>query len=76
MTFPQFRKYKGINTWFKIEAKNQFTEIKKVGNQFQIHEVIAEQYPEKLMIQDMLNCYEDRWEEISEEEYLAIEKGI
>lgn len=74
--FPAFRKYKGINVWFKIADARHFIEIKQIGSKFSLHEVEAAQYPEMVFIQDMLTCYEGRWELIAAEEFDQImEKG-
>lgn len=71
--FPQYRKYLGIDTYYKIESDKRFIEISKVGSQTQKHIVEANQYPEMLRIQDMLSCLDNRWELITEKEYLAFE---
>ena len=63
-TFPIYRKYVGINVWFKILSEREFIEVKQVGTKKIITNVVAGQYPELLMIQDMIACYENRWEEI------------
>lgn len=62
MEFPQYRKYTGIDIWFKIINQSHFEEIKKVGEQLVFEDVRAIQYPEKLRIEDMLACHEGRWE--------------
>ncbi|MEX1001349.1 MAG: hypothetical protein WDZ35_04470 [Crocinitomicaceae bacterium] len=63
-TFPQYRKYKGIDRWFQITSARSFIEISKIGDRYVRDEIQANQFPEKLRIQDMLNCLEDRWEVI------------
>lgn len=63
--FPTYRKFVGINVWFKIENDRKFVEIKQIGSKFIIHTVIAEQYPEILLISDMLACLEGRWEKLN-----------
>ena len=60
--FPLFRKYVGIDVWFEIHSNNRFTEFKKVGSKMMKTEVEAVQFPEKLMIQDMIVCKDGRWE--------------
>ena len=64
LTFPIFRKYTGINVWYKILNDRHFIEIKQLGAKFIVHEVEALQYPEIIHIQDMIACREERWEEI------------
>ena len=69
VTFPLYRKYKEIDVWFKINSDSSFIEIKKVGTKVLKTEVEAEIFPEKQFIQDMISCFEGRWEKISEQEY-------
>lgn len=70
--FPTYRKFVGINVWFKIENDRKFVEIKQIGSKFIIHTVIAEQYPEILLISDMLACLEGRWEKIEPSEFQQV----
>ena len=68
--FPQYRKYAGIDTWYKIISEDLFVELKKVGKHIVMDEIEALQYPEKLRIQDMLECRDKAWEKVSEEEFV------
>ena len=70
MKFPQYRKYKNIETYFKIISENEFEEISSLGNKCIKHRIIARQYPEILRIQDMLNCEGGTWEVVMADEYL------
>lgn len=70
--FPTYRKFVGINVWFKIENDRKFVEIKQIGSKFIIHTVMAEQYPEILLISDMLACLEGRWEKIEASEFQQV----
>jgi len=63
--FPFYRKYVGIDTYFKIVGEKEFIEIKKVGKQFVKHHIVATQFPEMQLIKDMIDCYEGRWETIT-----------
>jgi len=63
--YPVYRKYKGLNVWFKIISDRSFIELKKLGERWIKHEVEAKQYPEIVLIQDMLRCADDRWEPMS-----------
>lgn len=69
MEFPQYRKYKGLDVWYKITSMDHFVELKKVGGTFITDEIHAKQHPEKLRIRDMLDCLEGRWELIGAEEF-------
>lgn len=70
--FPTYRKFVGINVWFKIENDRKFVEIKQIGSKFITHTMIAEQYPEILLIADMLDCLDNRWEKIEESEFQRV----
>ena len=72
MDFPQYRKYKNIETYFKIISEKKFEEISSLGGKYMQYKVIATKYPEMLRIQDMLSCKDQVWEIIEENEYLKI----
>ncbi|MDG1914837.1 MAG: hypothetical protein P8I55_09650 [Crocinitomix sp.] len=74
--FPVYRKYVGINVWFKILDEKVFIEIKQMGNRFLRQEVVANQYPEMVLIQDMIACHENRWEKMSESEFENTNKQV
>ena len=67
--FPTYRKYKNSKTFYKIINENSFEEISFIGEKAFLYQIKADQYPEFLRIQDMLNCLDDIWEEIDEESY-------
>jgi len=71
MDFPIYRKYKGIDVWFKIESPKHFTEYKLFGDELQQLEIVAKIYPEVQFINDMINCFEDRWEIVNEHDFKA-----
>ena len=48
MDFPQYRKYKNIETYFKIISEKEFEEISSLGNKYVKHSIVAKQYPEML----------------------------
>lgn len=68
MKYPIYRKYNGIDVWFKIESETQFVEYKKMGERLIMDTIIAKIFPEKQFIQDMINLYEERWIETTEAE--------
>jgi hypothetical protein len=76
MGFPVYRKYSGINVWFKIVDEKAFIEIKQIGTRFIRQEIVANQYPEMVLIQDMIVCHENRWEKISEAEFEIANKQV
>lgn len=56
MDYPQYRSITGFNRHYKIVSANEFIEAYQRNNEWFFQQVIAEQYPEKLRIQDMLKC--------------------
>jgi len=76
MDFPQYRKYKNIETYFKIISEKEFVELSLFGNKFVKHSIEAKQYPEILRIKDMLNCEEGTWEVLEETVYLQKETQV
>lgn len=71
-SFPQYRKYEGIDTWYKITGLDSFEEIVKMGEKYLHHTINATIYPEKLRILDMLECKDGLWVEIGEDDYMEI----
>jgi hypothetical protein len=53
--FPQFRKLSNDKVFYKIVNNSEFHEIQVVGKFAQLYIIEADQYPEILKIQDMLN---------------------
>lgn len=70
MDFPIYRKYIGIDVWFKIDSHSKFTEVKRIGEKRMVSEITAKIFPEKQFIVDMIKCYENRWEAVTEADYL------
>lgn len=71
MEYPQYRKYINIETYFIIHSAKTFEEYKVLGKKYFITKVEAVQYPEQLLIQDMLAKRDERWETISELDFLT-----
>ncbi len=53
--FPAYRKLPGAIRLYKIDSEKVFHEKQRMGNQILTYETIANQYPEMLRIQDMLD---------------------
>ena len=74
MNYPIYRKYNGIEVWFKIVSETEFVEYKKMGDKVLKDHIIAKIFPEKQFIQDMINKYEGRWVEVTEIDLLGFIK--
>ena len=70
--FPQYRRYKNGLSYFKILSNTEFEEIRIVGTKRVINHIVADQYPEKVFINDLLFKYAEFAEEISEKDYLGV----
>lgn len=67
--FPQFRALSNDKVFYKITDDKHFIEIQIIGSKAQIFETAAEQYPEMLKIQDMINLGFEGYKVISEERF-------
>ena len=66
---------KNGKSFYEISGERTFTEIQCVGNQYFKIEIIANKYPEIILIQDMLNKREI-YEISTEEEFNTIEDKL
>jgi hypothetical protein len=67
--FPKYRKYNNGKSFFKILSASQLMELQIIGSSFQVYELIAQIYPDKLFIQDLLSLEATGIENSSEEEF-------
>jgi hypothetical protein len=56
MDFPQYRKLEGFRRYYRINDERSFDEIVVVNGKVTMNRIEANQFPEMLRIQDMLNC--------------------
>lgn len=71
-SFPQYRKLANNRVFYKIVDDRNFEEIQLIGLKKQLYKIQAIQYPELLKIQDMINCVEETYIIISEEEWMNL----
>jgi hypothetical protein len=57
--FPIYRKMNSFKRYYKITDSNRFVEVSFIQNAPFIQEVKATKYPEKVRIQDMIDCNYD-----------------
>lgn len=55
MTFPVYRKLANEKSYYKIVSAVSFIELQKIGTKIRRHTVIAQKFPEKIRIQDMIS---------------------
>lgn len=70
--FPQYRKLSNDKVFYRILDDRHFDEIQIIGTKAQLRNVVAEQYPEILRIQDMLSYGILGFVASNEEEFLNI----
>ena len=70
--FPQYRKLSNGKVYYKITDDRSFEEIQLMGSKAFLHTVIAQQYPEMIRIQDMLDTESEVYLLIDASEYEAI----
>jgi hypothetical protein len=68
--FPLYRKFSNNTSFYKIQSEKSFTEIKTMGKYYFIDEVNALQFPEMVLIKDMINLEVGEYIETTEEDYL------
>ncbi len=70
--FPQYRRYKNGLSYFKILSLSEFEEVQVIGEIRIVNRVTAQQYPEKVFINDLLFKFEEFAEGIDGDEYTSI----
>ena len=58
MDFPIYRKYTNLGSYFVITSASTWTEYKRLGKKYQRYDFTAQQFPEKLFIQDLIHLTE------------------
>lgn len=76
MVFPVYRKRVNDKHYYRIDGVESFVELQVVGDKVFQFEFSAKIYPDKVMINDMLNLNDYGIVEISEGEYQKIERKI
>jgi hypothetical protein len=71
--FPLHRKFSDNKTFYKIHSPKSFLEIKLMGKFYFRNEIEAKQFPEMLLINDMIRLEVGGWIAIDENEF---EKNI
>jgi hypothetical protein len=76
ITFPVYRQYPGGKSVFKLLNERSFIERQKMGDKYFEHSVEAKVYPDFLLIQDMIDLVEDRFESAGESDFLRFETDM
>ena len=67
--FPYYRKLSNNKSFYKILDDKNFEEIQILGSKKNHFKHFAEQYPEMLRIQDMINLHGEHYLNIEKEEW-------
>jgi hypothetical protein len=67
--FPLYRKFSDNKTFYKIHSPKSFLEIKLMGKFYFRNEIEAKQFPEMLLINDMIKLEVGEWIAIDENEF-------
>ena len=70
--FPQYRKLSNDKVFYRILDDRHFDEIQIIGARAQLFHFKAEQYPEILRIQDMLNFVLEGFVQSNEVEFTSL----
>jgi hypothetical protein len=74
--FPVYRKLSDNKTFYKIHSPKNFLEIKLMGKFYFRNEIEAKQFPEMLLINDMIKLEVGGWIAIDEIEFEEFYKFI
>lgn len=69
MDYPVYRKNSIGNSVYKIISDAEFIEKQRIGKNVLVHEVEAKQYPEMLLITEMLELKTPAFKEITKSEF-------
>lgn len=75
MEFPQFRRYKNAQSYFKITSENTFIEYKLMGNKLEMYIIEAKILPDRNYIHDLLYNYDEYWEKLNEASFNSFLKS-
>ena len=71
--FPQYRKLQD-KSYYKIVSLLEMYEVQRLGTRWFVLHLLAHNFLDKNLIQDLLETDEGRYSIISEEEYTSVER--
>lgn len=69
MEYPQYRKSKSGNSFFKITSGHSFIELQIVGQRHFVYAIEARTMPEHHLLNDLLYDYDHHWDKITAQEF-------
>ncbi|MEX0812774.1 MAG: hypothetical protein WD048_11210 [Chitinophagales bacterium] len=77
MKFPLFRKYSNEKSYFQINDENSFTELKSLpGDQWETNDFHANNYFDRLYIEQLIEAEPAHFVAIEAEEYNSIKSRL
>jgi hypothetical protein len=70
--FPVFRKLNNNRSYYNIINDREFEEIQVIGSKRKYYRHLAKQYPEILLIQDLIHFTNEGIKESNNEEWMKI----
>ncbi len=69
INFPLYRKTLNEKSFYKISDSTTLLEIQSIGANYLKHELHAKIFPEKMLIQDLIENSQGHWENIEAKEF-------
>jgi hypothetical protein len=76
ISFPIYRKYSNNKNYFCILSDKEMLEIQQIGKRFIEHHLIAEAYPERVQIRDLIEKSHEGVEDSTKDEFEQIKKLV
>ena len=67
--FPQYRRYKNENSFFRIDSETVFEEVRRFGEKWIIEKHVSHNFADRNFINDLLYHFTDFADEISSSDY-------
>ena len=67
--FPLYRRSASGRNLYRIDAVDRFLEVQLIGSKVRHHEVVANAYPERVFVQDMIVCAQGAFIRIDAREF-------
>ena len=68
--FPVYRKYSNDKSYFKVESESEFIQLQVIGKKVFESRITVVQYPERLLVNDLIKAEEPHILSIGEAEFV------
>lgn len=73
-SFPVYRHYADRLTWFRVDSPSSVYELKRMGIYFSMTHIEAKLYPERVFINDLIECAGEHIMTATAEEFEQVEQ--